>query len=288
MAKKGEQNKLLFFEPNPENNTLIPNEDMSIFVELETTTKGRSIINLEGANGKGKVFNKGGKSSSIKFINGGVDGGTNSLTTDYTKVSSFTDPKEDTETLGIESIDIDFDTAYTPLVKIKFIDVRGKSIFEKGANGKYGVFFDLPYPIFSLTVKGYYGRPVKYCLHLLKFNAKFNSNTGNFEIDAEFIGYTYAILTDLLLGYLRAVVYTKEGSEIFAGIKKEYADNGIVIKTIDDFLKDVETIADEFDGYSQSPVVNNCPVKLLNKSTVSPAQAETGVAEPSPAYPSKE
>lgn len=264
MANKGEQNKLLYFEPNLDNNTLISNEDISIFVELETTSKGRSIINLDGVNGEGKVFNKGGKSTTIRFIDGSTENGVNSLTTDYTNISSFNRTDEDIETLGIESIDIDFDTAYTPLVKIKFIDVRGKSIFEKGINSKYNVFFDLPYPIFSLTVKGYYGRPVKYCLHLLKWNAKFNSNTGNFEIDAEFIGYTYAILTDLLIGYLRAVVYTKDGSEIFNGIKKEYADKGIQIKTIDEFLKDIETIADEFEKIKNEDE----EIKELNTSSL--------------------
>jgi hypothetical protein len=36
----------------------------------------------------------------------------------------------------------------------------------------------LPYPLFELTIKGYYGKPVKYCLHLTKFNSKFNSQTG--------------------------------------------------------------------------------------------------------------
>ena len=234
--------KLFYYEPNPNNNELIPNEDISIYVNLETTTKGRSIVRLSDIEGVGKIINTGGKTTTLKFIDSKED----SLTTSYTQVSSLLDDDADIETLGIDSIDIDFDTAYTPLIKIKFIDVRGTSILQKGDKSKYRMFFDLPYPIFSLTVKGYYGKPVKYCLHLLKWNAKFNSDTGNFEIETEFIGYTYAILTDLLLGYLRAVVYTDEGSKVFKKYKEEYARQNIELKTIDDFLDDIHRLSDEF------------------------------------------
>ena len=66
----------------------------------------------------------------------------------------------------------------------------------------------MPYPIFELKVKWFYGKPVTYCLHLYKWNSVFNSETGNFEINTEFIGYTYALLTDMLLGIIRAVIKT--------------------------------------------------------------------------------
>jgi hypothetical protein len=58
----------------------------------------------------------------------------------------------------------------SPIVVIDFIDVRGSAIFQNEANlkngtNKYSTFFQLPYPLFELTIKGYYGKPVKYCLH---------------------------------------------------------------------------------------------------------------------------
>lgn len=244
MANKNNKNgksKLLFFEPNPEDNKIIANEDVSIYVELETTTKGRSIINLDNSTGIGNLINSGGENRVIKFVGGNKD----YLSTDYTNATPLNAGKN-SETLGIESISIDFDTAYTPLIKIKFIDIRGNAMFEAGDNSDYASFFNLPYPLFDLTVKGYYGKPVKYTLHLLKFNGKFNSSTGNFEIDAEFIGYTYAILTDLLVGYLRAVVETSEGKAIFNEIKSEYENKGIKIITIKEFLTNIESISDEF------------------------------------------
>tara|TARA_R110000772_G_scaffold17946_3_gene49875 strand:+ start:39049 stop:44217 length:5169 start_codon:yes stop_codon:yes gene_type:complete len=241
-------NKLNYYEPNACNNEIIPNEDISIYVSLDTITKGRTILMVDNIEGE-HIVNTGGKSTTIKFLDE-TENGDNALTTSYTEVTSLLADDEQIETLGIESIDIDFDTAYTPLIKIRFVDLRGTSILGKGNESKYRMFFDLPYPIFSLTVKGYYGKPVKYCLHLLKWNAKFNSKTGNFEIDAEFIGYTYAILTDLLLGYMRAVVYTDEGSKVFRKYKEEYknATPSIELKTIDEFLDDVTRLNDEIEG----------------------------------------
>jgi hypothetical protein len=51
---------------------------------------------------------------------------------------------------------------------------------------------------------------------MLKFNSKFNSQTGNFEIKCEFVGYTYAMFSDMLIGYLKAIPYTKLGKEKYA------------------------------------------------------------------------
>ena len=110
------------------------------------------------------------------------------------------------------------------IIKIKFIDIRGAAIFARGGKGKYNFFFEMPYPLFHLTIKGYYGKAVKYCLHLTKFNANFNSETGNFEIDCDFIGYTYALLNDMLIGILRGNEKTKRGQELFKKIKDSYSD----------------------------------------------------------------
>lgn len=235
-------NKILYYEPNADGNEIPSTEDLNIYVSLESTTRSRNIIRIGDTMGESNITG-GGKSRPIKFIDG-TDG---SLTTSYTESSNKFKNNLDAETLGIDSINIDFDTAYTPLVKIKFIDVRGMSVIEKGDKSKYKMFFELPYPIFSLTVKGYYGKPVKYCLHLLKWNAKFNSNTGYFEIDAEFIGYTYAILTDLLLGYLRVVVKTSIGSTIFNKYKDKYAAQDIELKTIDEFIDDVKKLDEVYN-----------------------------------------
>ena len=61
---------------------------------------------------------------------------------------------------------------------------------------------------------------VEYCLHMVKFNSKFNSKSGNFEITAQFVGYTYAMLSDMIIGLLKAIPYTNYGAERYAELKK--------------------------------------------------------------------
>ena len=215
--------RILYVDPNNLDNNPITNvpvnlEDLSIFVSLETTQKPRGQI-------KDSTYTtSGGKYGKINFLDGSQAGPNEcdrSLTTSYTDINSDFQTTDDFEGFGMESIDITFDTAYTPIIKIKFIDIRG-GMLSRGNNSKYSFFFNLPYPIFSLTVKGYYGKAVTYCLHMTKWNANFNSQTGNFEIDAEFIGYTYAMLTDLLMGYMRAIPYTTVGKTVFNEVINEY------------------------------------------------------------------
>lgn len=235
--------RILYVDPNnldsnSTTNVPINDEDLSIFVELTTTQKPRGII-------KDGAYNQtGGSNGKINFIYGSQVGSTEcdrSLTTSYTDINTNFQSDDSFEGFGMESIDITFDTAYTPLVKIKFIDVRG-GVLSRGNDSQYNVFFNLPYPIFNLTVKGYYGQAVSYCLHLVRWNSKFNSQTGNFEIDAEFIGYTFAMLTDLLIGYMRSIPYTSIGETVFNEVKSDYEKkrtiNGITtpIITIDEML----------------------------------------------------
>lgn len=266
-----ELNRLFVIEPNPAGNEIKPNEDLNIIVELETTSKSRSSL-IARSSGKGEISNSQKDGSKIiKFIGGTKtnvdDEGKDvyNLTTSYTEGNGTfdkMDPNRDKESLGIENIEISFGTDYAPNIKIKFIDVRGNSIITQGNDSKYSVFFELPYPIFSLTIKGFYGKPVTYCLHLMKWNAAFNSETGNFEINAEFIGYTYALLTDMLLGLIRAVIKTPEGKPHWEAIVEEYSKAGIILKSLDDFIKDLQNVGDEFKKLTQ----DDTDVKELNVS----------------------
>ena len=109
------------------------------------------------------------------------------------------------QTFGIDSININIKGGgFVPQININFIDVRGKTLFESPENSPYKAFFHLPWPIFYLTVKGYYGKAIRYRLHMTKFTSKFNEN-GNFEVSTTFVGSTYAFLADIpLLGILNA------------------------------------------------------------------------------------
>ena len=195
------------------------NEDLNISVKLTTYKKGRTVLVTE----KEKGFNESTKTISINFIEGSDINGKKFLTTKYTDLTTvFEEGTLNNETLGITNIDIDFNSSIVPQITIDFIDVRGSSIFQNEADisdynteNPYSAFFQMPYPLFELEVKGYYGQPVTYCLHMIKFTSKFNSQTGNFEIKCNFVGYTYAMLSDMLIGFLKAIPYTKIGKEKF-------------------------------------------------------------------------
>ena len=250
----------------------VPLEDLNIYVELTTTRKSRSVIDVsDSATEFDSTVNDAG---TISFIagsdNGEVDADGDpkqSLTTKFTELTTVFNKEKDTENLGIENIDIKFNSSYAPLVTIKFIDLRGSALFntinEEGQpESPYKVFFELPYPIFQLTIKGYYGKPVRYCLHLTKFTSKFNTTTGNFEIICDFIGYTYALLTDLLLGYLRAITKTPRGLEKFQKIQDEMKDGDKdSLITLNELIIRADNIHEELDKLK----VDDENVKKLSK-----------------------
>ena len=261
-GRKGDKGRILYFEPNPANNQSINVEDLSIAVELTSTRKNRTIISVSESDDTAVLQNTGNNTLSVRlnepvnFIGGSKTSNGTSLTTNYTELNTDLDlaQNEDLEGLGITNIDINFNTGYAPLVKINFVDVRGGAVIGKGNKSKYRVFFDLPYPIFNLTVKGFYGKAVQYCLHMTKWNGNFNSKTGNFEIQAEFIGFTYALLTDILLGYMRAITETPIGKSKFCKVKSEFGETCIDgeaksgasdrIITINELLQRVDALND--------------------------------------------
>jgi hypothetical protein len=106
--------------------------------------------------------------------------------------------------LGITSINIRTNTSFIPTVEILLEDVQGKGLFELGNNSPYSAFFNLPYPQFYLTLKGYYGQAVRYQLNLEKFHASFNGFSGNYQVRLQFRGYKFNILNEIAMGHLLA------------------------------------------------------------------------------------
>jgi hypothetical protein len=236
------------------NNIPVPLEDLNISVSLTTFKKGRTILSASENN---NVLESS-RDLTVNFLDGSEINGSRVLTTNYTDFTTVFDDNSSIasssgEALGITSIDIDFNSQIAPMIVINFVDVKGSAIFQNEINlkqgrNKYSTFFQLPYPLFELTIKGYYGKPVKYCLHLTKFNTKFNSKTGNFEITANFIGYTYAMLSDMLIGYLKAIPYTKIGKGIYNKLNEERAKLGLgEMLTLNDLMIKISHINDEIE-----------------------------------------
>ncbi len=113
--------------------------------------------------------------------------------------------KLDTGLLGITSIKIANNTSFIPQVSIEMVDVQGRTLFEQGENSPYSAFLQLPYPLFYLTVKGYYGKAIRYELMLKSFNARFDPTKGDYIVSVEFIGRTAAILSDVPMAALYAL-----------------------------------------------------------------------------------
>lgn len=248
-VKQGEViGRVLFFDPNNigsiENkgadfNTLFGGdsivnapEDMSIFVDLEVEKKVRkNIANSESSKKVNISFTS--TSSKERINNGAGNGGDKFLTSYFTDITySDKDDEFKDEALSINSIDIEFSSWYVASVIIKFTDVRGAALFsqsekayEDGSTNmsSFSSFFSMPYPLFKLKIKGFYGKIVTYPLHLQDFKSEYNSEKGNFDITAQFIGYTYAILSDIQLAYLVSAPYTKDYGDAYW---ESQVDNG--------------------------------------------------------------
>jgi hypothetical protein len=113
--------------------------------------------------------------------------------------------------LGITSISIKTNTAFVPSVSMVLEDIQGRALFQLGDDSPYAAFFNLPYCPFYLTLKGYYGQAVRYQLNLRTFNARFNTYSGNYTIELEFVGYKFNILNEISMGSLFATphMYSK-------------------------------------------------------------------------------
>lgn len=165
-------------------------EDLQLFAELTVTRRSRLLQGDENGNDK---------TLTINFIGYNSDG---KFTTNWT---------DNEETFGITSIDIRMTASYVPQVDIKFQDVRGQSLFFNEAESKYNAIFDMPPPIFDLTIKGYYGQRVTYRLHMIKQSSSFSE--GSFFIDASFVGMTFAPLSDMFVDFIQVAPFL-DGSEL--------------------------------------------------------------------------
>lgn len=137
------------------------------------------------------------------------------------------------ESLGITNIHIAYNSYFYPEVTIQFSDVRGSAlmgsheenyrmeeinnarnerIYTKKVKSFFTSLFSFPYPEFTLSVKGFYGRKVNYSLLVTDFRSSFNNDTGNFDCTVKFVGKMYGMYTDIPMSYLLIAPYCKYGS----------------------------------------------------------------------------
>jgi predicted chitinase len=217
---------LFIVDPNPPGRDMIPPEDMFIYVKFTATPRSRFIYG--GLNSSGEVDRiESGVEDEVSFIStkikynseGTLDPNPQNTyaTTSWTNIGGLgpTESRGVLEGFGIKSIDIKYNASLVPVVDITFTDVRGAGLFDtikdKERLSPYSVFFKMPYPVFNLSVKGYFGQSIDYCLHMVNWTSNFDGTTGNFDITANFLGFQQAFLNDMNIGNIIGTVNTQRG-----------------------------------------------------------------------------
>jgi hypothetical protein len=257
-------------DPNPPGRDVPPTEDLFIYVSLKAYSKSRSVILNEGEDNSVTTENSV-QNNEVNFIATKLDTNSNDnisyATTDYTDIGGLNLEQNQNGTIegfGIKNIDISYNSSLVPVVKITFEDIRGASLFDvvdrNNRKSPYSLFFKLPYPTFNLTVKGYYGRPVSYCLHMINWTSSFNSDSGNFEINADFIGFQSAFISDINMQHVIGVMETEAAQSKLSGSTID----GAPTPTLRDFLGDISKIQ---IGINDIKVGNDGFEKLKNINT---------------------
>jgi len=133
--------------------------------------------------------------------------------------------------LGITQINVRQGLDFLPVISVQLEDVKGRALFEGGDNSPYAAFFNLPYPLFSLTLKGYYGRAIKLSLMLQSFSARFDTYSGNFKVDLKFYTYKYTVLNEITMGYALAVPHMYKSRIKITPIQDPQSSNKTVVDT---------------------------------------------------------
>ena len=136
--------------------------------------------------------------------------------------------------LGITSINIRQGLDFLPTIDIRLVDVKGRALFEAGDNSPYAAFFNLPYPLFYLTIKGYFGKAVRLGLMLQNFTTTYNAETSNFTVDLKFYTYKYTVLSDITMGALLATPHMYQSrfniSQTSGGPSTTTRTNNVVVE----------------------------------------------------------
>ena len=249
-------------------------EDLSISVDLQVVIPRREdkgqysyLMHLDGSS-----VNASSNSVLGRYVSymGGVpinnrEDSQSLLTSNYTNISyqeiSGLHKVIDKESLGIDSIDINFDAHFFPIVTMKMTDVRGYSLFmpseyefdtsmtdkpQDSASSFFKALFHFPYPRFLLSIKGFYGSKVTFQLAVNDFRSEFQSETGNYGVTIQFIGYIYGLYTDLPLNLVMAAPFynreywdNKRSDGTFKYVE-DNGNNGAEIDTYPDFLSKIE------------------------------------------------
>jgi hypothetical protein len=120
-------------------------------------------------------------------------------------------PYRDGYAFGITSIEIDTSLNMQPQIEITFKDLYGNLVFKTGGDNNYSKLFELPPPKFTLTFKGYVGKPIQYLLQLRSTSVNYVTSDGSYEIKSKFVPNIYGFFGDIPYKFIYSVDKLKEG-----------------------------------------------------------------------------
>ena len=259
-----DENNIICVDPNSvinENNVVEPRhvnpENLVMFLNLEADLIPRSVLVSDKNPATGRLQSIAAGTLNFLKNKNNSEGDFDTSWTEYfnpekSKASNTEDPSG--QSFGIESVNINITSIGLPKITINFVDVRGKTLLSAEKNSPYAAFFHLPWPIFYLTVKGYYGKAIKYRLHMTSFTSKFNDANGNFEITTTFVGQLYAFLAEIPLnGILAApyLYYIETEKEVQTNTK-----NNVVEKRISKTSKGYQLLNSIYDEYKAKGLID--------------------------------
>ena len=204
----------------------VAQEELVMYANLECNLQPRSKLIVGSGDKQLRTLGLG----KINFLK---PTGEDYLTTKWTELQSQSRKSDEIngELLGITQISYKVSQPYVAQFTVNLEDIRGRALFESGNDSIYSAFFNLPYPVFYLTLKGWYGKAIRYQLVLDKFHGAFNSSTGNFEITLTLKSFTFSVLRDLFMTDLYAVPQMYQTNRI------DNSNNGVVVdnNTIQNF-----------------------------------------------------
>lgn len=249
MSIATQKGPFILVDPNPPNNEIISQEDMFIYVKFSAYPRSRSTYGVQNSSDLFDV------NDEVNFISTEIRYGSNGkldpslqktyATSNWSSIGGFTNTKSRgaLEGFGIKSIEIKYNASLVPVVDITFTDVRGSALFDvikdDDRSSPYSIFFKMPYPVFRLSVKGYFGQTVDYCLHMVNWTSNFDGSTGNFDISANFLGFQQAFLNDMNIGNIIGAVNTPEGQEALKNLNWVIDNDNVInneYRKLDDFL----------------------------------------------------
>lgn len=228
-------NGLFVVDPNKvvtEDDTIKPRyikqEDLVMYANITARLNPDSTISNNGSESTVITIGRVGvnflnplKSGAVNPETGNVEfnGHKDKFTTGWSDYFTSNDEEGnfyDPETFGISNIDVTHNSSLTPIIKVDFIDVQGRTLLERGddESNPYNIFYRFPYPLFTLTIKGYFGKAIEYPLSMTKTSTTFDSTSGNYVIKAEFLSRTFSVYNNFLMSYAAVApyMYLKNGT----------------------------------------------------------------------------